>query len=81
MHPLRERLRRLLVKVLHVEGRVAEALRAYEDFRRLLVEQLGADLDRTRFGGHTAVDCPIRRETREWVRHAVALPRSTRPKR
>jgi predicted ATPase len=43
VHPLRERLRRLLVKVLHVEGRVAEALRAYEDFRRLLVEQLGAD--------------------------------------
>jgi predicted ATPase/DNA-binding SARP family transcriptional activator len=43
VHPLRERLRLLLVKALNVEGRAAEALAAYEDFRRLLVDQLGAD--------------------------------------
>jgi predicted ATPase/DNA-binding SARP family transcriptional activator len=43
VHPLRESLRRLLVTALHVEGRATEALRAYEDFRRLLVDQLGAD--------------------------------------
>jgi len=42
-HPLRERLRHLLIKALHGEGRQAEALAAYEDFRRLLADELGAD--------------------------------------
>ncbi len=43
MHPLRERLRRLLMKALHEEDRAAEALTAYEDYRRLLAERLGTD--------------------------------------
>jgi predicted ATPase/DNA-binding SARP family transcriptional activator len=42
-HPLRERLRVLLVRALDADGRQAEALTAYEDARRLLADQLGAD--------------------------------------
>lgn len=42
-HPLRERLRLLLVKALHADGRPAEALAAYEAFRGLLADQLGTD--------------------------------------
>jgi predicted ATPase/DNA-binding SARP family transcriptional activator len=43
MHPLRERLRLLLVKALHANARPAEALAAYEAFRRRLADELGAD--------------------------------------
>lgn len=42
-HPLRERLRDLRIRALHGQGRQAEALSAYEDFRRLLADELGAD--------------------------------------
>ncbi|NYH54897.1 putative ATPase [Nocardiopsis arvandica] len=41
-HPLRERLRTLLVTVLDAEGRRAEALAAYEAYRTRLAEELGA---------------------------------------
>jgi predicted ATPase/DNA-binding SARP family transcriptional activator/tetratricopeptide (TPR) repeat protein len=43
LHPLRERLRGLLVRALHADGRRAEALTAYDDFRRLVAEELGSD--------------------------------------
>ncbi|WP_017573959.1 ATP-binding protein, partial [Nocardiopsis halotolerans] len=42
-HPLRERLRALLVRALDAEGRRAEALSAYEDHRIRLAEELGTD--------------------------------------
>ncbi|GAA0930650.1 BTAD domain-containing putative transcriptional regulator [Nonomuraea longicatena] len=42
-HPLRERPRALLVQALHRQGRQAEALEAYESFRVLLADELGAD--------------------------------------
>ncbi|MCE7001456.1 winged helix-turn-helix domain-containing protein [Kibdelosporangium philippinense] len=41
--PLRERLRVLLMRALASSGRPAEALTAYEEARRTLVEELGTD--------------------------------------
>src|SRR5262249_9078924 len=42
-HPLRERLRELLILALYREGRQADALAAYHDARTTLVEDLGLE--------------------------------------
>ena len=42
-HPLRERLHRLLILALYRDGRQAEALSAYERFRRTLDDQVGIE--------------------------------------
>jgi DNA-binding SARP family transcriptional activator len=42
-HPLRERLRRHLMTALYRSGRQAEALNAYRDARRTLVDELGIE--------------------------------------
>lgn len=42
--PFRERLRCLLVRALHADGRRAEALAAVAEYRRLLADELGSDI-------------------------------------
>lgn len=54
-HPLRERPRALLIRALCAAGRQPEALAAYEDYRALLAEELGADPSERLRELHTAV--------------------------
>ncbi|MGD9997127.1 MAG: BTAD domain-containing putative transcriptional regulator [Ilumatobacteraceae bacterium] len=42
-HPYRERPSELLMRALSAQGRHVEALRVYDDFRRVLADQLGVD--------------------------------------
>jgi DNA-binding SARP family transcriptional activator/tetratricopeptide (TPR) repeat protein len=42
-HPLRERLRTMLMRALHQRGRRAEALEVFADARRVLVDELGVE--------------------------------------
>ncbi|MFB7613594.1 BTAD domain-containing putative transcriptional regulator [Kitasatospora sp. NPDC056181] len=66
-HPLRERLRVLLVTALGADGRQAEALTAFEEYRKLLAEELGTDPGQQLQEAHLAVlrgsPAPLRRTT------------------
>jgi DNA-binding SARP family transcriptional activator/tetratricopeptide (TPR) repeat protein len=54
-HPLRERLRRQLMLALYRSGRQAEALQAFQDARRMLVDELGIEPTRELRDLHQAI--------------------------
>ncbi|TDC97825.1 BTAD domain-containing putative transcriptional regulator [Actinomadura sp. 7K507] len=63
--PLRERARATLMRALHAEGRQAEALAVFEEGRRILADELGADPSRELADVHVAI---LRGEGGETVR-------------
>ncbi|WP_054813272.1 BTAD domain-containing putative transcriptional regulator [Nocardia arizonensis] len=54
-YPLRERPRSLLMDVLTATGRQAEALRVYDEFRRLLADELAVDPSPELMARHRAI--------------------------
>jgi DNA-binding SARP family transcriptional activator len=82
--PLRERLRALRMRVLYRSGRQAEALRAFDETRRLLAEELGVEpgrelqlLHRQMLEQDPALDIS---ESVVWTTPAVTAPvRLSRP--
>ena len=81
-HPLRERLRGQLMRVLYLAGRQGDALAVYEDTRRLLAGRLGVDPSAALSAVHLAIlraDPDLGRPLGNGVVPAASLPATPLP--
>ena len=72
--PLRERPRELLMAALAASGRTVEALRLFDDFRRLLGDELGIEPSPTLVAQHAALLAGIGQDRRRPVRSQLPSP-------
>ncbi|GAA2792622.1 hypothetical protein GCM10020219_074710 [Nonomuraea dietziae] len=75
-HPLRERLREQLMRVLRLAGRRADALRSYREARELLAEELGIEPAPRAERAETRRCCARRAPSPPGGRAAAARPSS-----
>lgn len=74
-HPYRDRMRGLLLQALACEGRQADALRAYQDYRSFLVDEAGTEPSQTVRSIDRRIASPSSDERRAVIEHLRTVGR------